>query len=157
MLLISPQEHHAIVGGTFAIHGAGGPWLFFFFLKITHKWLTRSLKCMNREEAKRAKGWKEQMCPLLKSTGCSTLDRKSERLVFNKWGCLGRWWKLGRRNLVREGRLWESGLDVYIVRFLVPSPSSQWEKCEEVMNPSWMLQSVFSTCWTYDLKPYAEK
>lgn len=29
MLLMSPKEHHAVVGGTFAIHGAGGPWLFY--------------------------------------------------------------------------------------------------------------------------------
>lgn len=29
MLLISPKEHHAVVGGTFAIHVAGGPWLFY--------------------------------------------------------------------------------------------------------------------------------
>lgn len=29
MLLISPKEHHAIAGGTFAIHGAGWPWFFY--------------------------------------------------------------------------------------------------------------------------------
>lgn len=29
MLLISPKEHHTVVGGTFAIRGAGWLWLFY--------------------------------------------------------------------------------------------------------------------------------